>query len=156
MLIQVLLFMKVKLFFMTSYDKEIEKKIKNFDIIRLKTFIQFKTKEGWSEPFDAIIDTGAPTSLIPMYIWNQVEHDTIAEHNIHGISRKPECAIPIKIGRVSCILIDEEGNKTEELNIHSYLVLSNEVPLILGFKDLLSKFSTSFNYQKQEAYIIQQ
>jgi hypothetical protein len=33
--------------------------------IRLLTVAQFITPQGWSEPESAIVDTGAPISLIP-------------------------------------------------------------------------------------------
>jgi hypothetical protein len=147
--------MKVKLFFEVFKDREIEEKVKDFEIIRLKCFIQFKTENGWSKPYDAIVDTGAPTSLIPHYIWNKVEHIFIADHQVQGISSRPECAVPVKIGKVSCVLFDEEGNQTRELKIHTYLALTSEVPLIIGFKDILSQFSTYFDYSALEAYIEQ-
>lgn len=145
--------MQVKLFFEIFEDIEIEKKVKGFEIIRLKSFIQLKTQNGWSKPYDAIVDTGAPCSLIPSSIWKEVKHILIADHKVQGISRNPKCRIPAKIGKVTCILSDEDGNQTKELEIYSFLALTGEVPLILGFKNLLSEFSVYFDYHKLEAYI---
>jgi hypothetical protein len=81
--------MQVKLFFEIFKDIEIEKKVNGFEIIRLKCLIQFKTQDGWSEPYDAIVDTGAPCSLIPSYIWKRIKHTLIADHKVQGISRAP-------------------------------------------------------------------
>jgi len=44
------------------------------------------------------------------------------------------------------------GNQTKETEIHAYLALTDEVPLILGFKDLLTEFRLCFSYP-DEAWI---
>ncbi len=54
------------------------------------------------------------------------------------------------IGKVNCILLDEYDNKSRELAIHAYLAMTDEVPLILGFKDLLSKFRVCFDYGEND------
>jgi len=37
--------------------------------IRLLTVMQFLAVKGWGEPEIAIVDTGAPISLVPYRIW---------------------------------------------------------------------------------------
>jgi len=144
--------MSIELFFREFLNEEIEKKIKNYKLIRLMGWVSFKTYTGMGDPQEAIIDTGAPTSVIPFSMWKELPITRITTHKVQGINPKPECAIPIIIGKVKCVLLDEKGNQTKETDIHAYLGLTDEVPLILGFKDLLSEFRVSFNYP-DEAWI---
>ena len=125
----------------------------NFEIIRLRCNVQFKDKIGWTEAYDAIVDTGAYCSLIPLSIWENLKVEKIADYKIKGIQTKEECAIPVIIGKISCIIIDSEGNETSERNLYAFLALVDNVPLILGFKDLLSKFKMVFDFRTKEAYI---
>jgi len=145
--------MAVKLSFETIYDPVLEKKVKGFEIVRLKTLVMFKHVGGDVEIRDGIVDTGAYVTLIPKSIWKNLEIEKITEHEITGLSIKPECAIPVIIGKTCCSLIDENGGTTGELKFHSYLALTDKVPLIIGFKDLLSKFKVCFNYENNKAYI---
>ncbi|MBU4256770.1 MAG: hypothetical protein L6265_09030 [Thermoplasmatales archaeon] len=145
--------MVVKLSFETIYDPVLEKKVKGFEIVRLKTLVLFKRVDGNIEIRDGIVDTGAYVTLIPQSIWKNLEIEKIAKHEIMGLSIKPECAIPVIIGKTCCSLIDEHGSTTGELKFHSYLALTDKVPLIIGFKDLLSRFKVCFDYKRKEAYL---
>ncbi|MBU2565550.1 MAG: hypothetical protein KJ655_04785 [Candidatus Thermoplasmatota archaeon] len=87
--------MVVKLSFETIYDPVLEKKVKGFEIVRLKTLVLFKRVDGNIEIRDGIVDTGAYVTLIPQSIWKNLEIEKIAEHEIMGLSIKPECAIPV-------------------------------------------------------------
>jgi len=121
---------KIKLFFDVFEYEEINRKVKeHFEIIRLRGSVQFKYNNRWTESYDAIVDTGAYCSLTPLSIWENLKVEKIAEYKIKGIQTKEECAIPVIIGKV------------------------DNVPLILGFKDLLSKFKMSFYFRTKEAYI---
>ena len=50
-------------------------------------------------------------------------------------------------------MTDEYSRKSSELEIHAYLAMTDEVPLIVGFKDLLAKFRVCFDYSENEAYV---
>ena len=145
--------MSIKLFFREFFDKDIEEKIKNYEFIRLMGRIRFKTPNGWLDPEKAIIDTGAPTSLIPFSIWKEISITRITDHKVSGINPKPECSIPVVVGKTNCILIDEYGGKSRELAIHAYLAMTDEVPLIVGFKDFLTKFRICIDFQEDEAFV---
>ena len=145
---------KVKLFFDTFQYEELNRKVKeNFEIIRLRCSVQFKDENTWSETYDAIIDTGAYCSLIPLSIWENLQFEKIAEYKIKGIQTKEECSIPVIIGKISCILVDRYCNETKEKYMYAFLALVDNVPLILGFKDLLSKYKVVFDFRTKEAYI---
>ncbi len=91
---------KVKLFFETFKDKQIEKQ-NSYDLIRLKGVVQLKTENGWTKPYPAIIDTGAHTSVIPLSIWKQSKHEKIGKYKMFGISKKEACFLDVDIGKVT-------------------------------------------------------
>jgi hypothetical protein len=49
-------------------DPELDLKLDYGELVRLSSLIRFKTESGWSKLYEAIIDTGAHTSVIPRYI----------------------------------------------------------------------------------------
>ena len=59
--------------------------------------IQFKMEAGWSELYEAIIDTGAHTSVIPRYIWEGIYAEEKAGHFIQGLVPKEDCSLPVKV-----------------------------------------------------------
>ena len=120
--------------------------------MRLKGDIMFRERSGKIRGYDAIIDTGVFISLIPLSIWENVEYGKIARHSVKGIVPKKECSVDVIIGRIKVKLIDEE-NESDEMEIYAYLAMTDEVPLIIGFKDLLSRFRVCFDYCENEAFI---
>ena len=51
----------------------------------------------------------------------------------------------MNIGKIKLKLIDEE-NETGEIEIYAYLAMTDEVPLIIGLKDLLTRFRVCFDF----------
>lgn len=145
--------MQVRLFFTVGRDPELEKKVKNIEIIRLKAWVQFKAPNGWTDPYRAIVDTGAPISLIPFSLWNASQHRNLADHSVRGIVPKPDCSLPIKVGELICKLVDPEGHETKELSIKAYFAPGDDVLLILGFKDVLGRCPLHFDFAQDQAYI---
>lgn len=143
----------VKLFFSTSIYQPLNDLIPSHKIIRLKCLVQFETTSGWSKSYEAIVDTGGHTSVIPYSIWKKTKYKRISEYKISGLSPKPECAIPVIIGKNKCVIVDDLNNCTKEYIIHAFLALTDEIPLIIGFIDILQKFAIHFNYEINEAYI---
>jgi len=142
----------VNLFFETLRSRELEAKVEGFDIVRLRCYVQFEKRTGEISVHDAIVDTGAFISLIPFSIWKDVEMDRFADHRVGGLIQKPECSIPVIIGKIALRLVDEE-HQTEKIDIHAYLALTDEIPLILGFKDLLASFKVCFDYKDHSAWL---
>jgi len=142
----------VKLFFETLRSRELETKVEGINIVRLRCYVQFEKRTGEISIHDAIVDTGAFISLIPFSIWKDVEVDRLADHHVGGLIQKPDCSIPVIIGKIGLRLIDEE-HQTEKIDVHSYLALTDEIPLILGFKDLLASFKVCFDYKENSAWL---
>lgn len=144
----------IKLSFIELRDKKLEELVPGYGYLtRLICNTKFKKPDGWTKSYDAIIDTGAHTSIIPLEIWQDMETKILADHHVRGISPKKECYVDIKIARVKAVLFDENGNATPELEIFTYLALDENIPLILGFKTLLDKFKLCFDYKANEAWL---
>ncbi|MCK4613253.1 MAG: hypothetical protein KAU14_00495 [Thermoplasmata archaeon] len=120
---------------------------------RLFCGIRFKTKNGWYDTQNAIVDTGAPMTLIPLDMWNEINTRIVTDYEIFGLSHRKECLISVLVGKVTALIVDEKGNHSDELDTFAYLALTNKVPLIIGFKGLLSNFKVCFDQEKDNAFI---
>lgn len=145
--------MRVKLFFRTMQDSSFERKVRGLEMVRLKALVQFKTDGGWTDVYEAIVDTGAPLSLLPRSIWGESECAKIADHKVRGIVSERECSMEAKLGRLTGRVLDWEGNQTNDLEMYAFLAPTDRVPLIIGFKGLLSELSAHLDYPNKEAYI---
>lgn len=145
--------MSIKLWFKRIPNPKLEEKLPGIgDFTRLFCSIKFRAPNGWSKTRDAIVDTGAPISVIPLDIWTDIENKILTEHEIQGINPRKECALPALIGKATCILLDEEGNQSRELEILSHFALTNLVPLIIGFKGILENFKLILDYKQDHAF----
>jgi hypothetical protein len=59
--------------------------------IRLFVDVLFKRNKEYTEPYSAIVDTGAPISLIPLQIWKECQVQKIRESEIRGVVPRKEC-----------------------------------------------------------------
>ena len=134
-------------------DPELDLKLDYGELVRLSILVQFKTETGWSELYEAIIDTGAHTSVIPKYIWEGVQVEEKARHSIRGVVAKKECSLPVKVSIIKGMLFDEDLNHTKEVGFYSFCAIGDRVPLILGFKGLLERFTICFNISSGIAYL---
>lgn len=134
--------MRIKLFFDVSRGAE-------FETIRLKVAVQFRTQTNWTAPYDALLDTGAPAALLPQSLWSAAEHTIVAQGRRIAIAGR---VIAVNVGRVTCRLLDER-RWSRPLEVYAFLSLRDDVPLILGFKDVLTDFPLFLDYRKRRAYI---
>jgi len=51
------------------------------------------------------------------------------------------------------VLFDDELNHTNEVVFHAFCAIDDRVPLILGFKSLLERFTICFNISSGVAYL---
>jgi hypothetical protein len=109
------------------------------EVLRIQCRVQFKTAEGYGEPEKAIVDTGAPISLIPFDMWRYAEIEYLGEDYLRGVVPKGECYLPADIGRIKAVLTNKDGNTTNELVFLAYLSFTNKVPLIIGIMELMEK-----------------
>jgi len=146
--------MSIRLWFITFEDPKLKEKLPEYSyVIRLCCSLKFKEGNRWTDTKDAIIDTGAPTSLVPYSIWSKLDVEILTDYRITGVVPKEGCSLPVKIGKLKCILLDKEGNQSKEMETIAYLPETSEVPLILGFKKLLENFRLTFDYRANHAFI---
>ncbi len=130
-------------------DRVLEQKIPDLlPLVRLFCRIKFAGAE-LSEI--AMLDTGAHISLIPFYLWKKLDTQVVAEHVMKGAI--PDKSIPVNVGYVKARIIDGEGNISKEIRFLSYLAFTNNVPLILGMRDLLEKFDIHILFSQNKAYL---
>ncbi len=124
-------------------------------IIRLIGNIMLRQSDGnWTPEQDAIIDTGSFCSVVPQYIWASCAVDIIEPNaTIVGFAPDEVCHIPASIGRISGIIFDDKGHETRLLTFPAFLAHTDDVPLVLGFADLLTEFQVRFDYRTKVAYL---
>lgn len=106
-------------------------------------------------PLLAVIDTGAPFSIIPWALWKggasgiEFLADAPDWHVIHGIGGGSESS---EFGRLHVMLADEKPSLSAWLGIPAQLAKTNAVPLVLGVAGLLDTYEVSLN-EAGESYI---
>jgi len=59
----------------------------------------------------------------------------------------------VKIGWVNALILDRLGNQTSKLRFRAYLAPTDDIPLIIGFKDLMDRCELQFNSKSLKGYI---
>ncbi|MBI3921685.1 MAG: hypothetical protein HY318_09730 [Armatimonadetes bacterium] len=123
-------------------------------VIRLRTRTELRQSGGsYTRPLKAILDTGAPLSVLPRSLWQTLDTEIhVAQATFGGISQRKECQIPCAIGTVHLRLCDEAGNVSRVHDVPAFLAKTDRVPLILGFASLMEDLTIHFDYQKPEAW----
>ncbi len=143
---------KVELFFVEIDVPELRNLIKGYKMIRLMGRVMFKSKV-WLESTIAIVDTGAHISVIPKSIWQDTNYEIKGKYLLKGIIPRKECELEVLVGEIVCKLVDTKRNYTEDLKVNAYLVPTDEIPLIIGFYNLLDKYKICFEYRNNKAYL---
>lgn len=142
---------RINAFFETFLDKELYSKIQGRSkVIRVYCNLQFRTPTGFTEPYLAIIDTGAHTSIIPARIWKMSDHTILGDHYIAGLV--PNAKLDVEIGEMKAVFIDVV-NTSKEYSFLCFLSPDDRIPLILGFKELLSELRLTIDYPKNVVWL---
>jgi len=144
--------MKIQLSFSSEPVIDTKNEVELHKGIRLLTVVQFRTTETWSDPQIAIVDTGAPISLVPQKIWKKCGVDILGETELRGVIPKKECTLQVQAAKICLRLLDPEY-VTEEIETKAYLAQTDNIPLVIGFEKLLSEFNVFFSYYTNKAFI---
>lgn len=144
---------KINLKILEIEDVELKQNsIEPYLFTRIYITLCYKTKEDLFVYEQGLVDTGAIVSLLPKRVWGRLPIEIIGDHYIKGIVKKKECTLPVKIAKVKNKLIDEFGNETSEFITTVYCVDSDDVPLILGLKEVMDKLDLHILFSKEKAY----
>lgn len=144
---------RIRLHYSNALDLELIEKNIEIWLRRITVQTSFRKLRGWTQPYEAIIDTGAPVSIIPSAIWQEIEKEILLEeHKIQGIVPRKDSYLPVKIANIFCVLMDER-NLTGTLKIKAYLSLEEKAPLVLGFENIISKAKLYLDSENNEGYI---
>ncbi len=142
---------KINGFFEAFLDEELYAKLhRRSKAIRAFCLVRFKTNAGLTKPYPAIIDTGAHTSLLPLYVWKSVPYNLLGEHYVAGLV--PSTKLDVKVGELSIVFVDLL-NTSKEYKFLCFLSPSDRTPLILGFKELLSEFKLVVDYPRNVVWL---
>jgi hypothetical protein len=145
---------RVKLSFYETPDPDLVEAGICLHLIRLVCDLRFATPQGWTDVVRAIVDTGAPVSMIPKSIWRRTSVHLLSprEFELYGISVEEQeyPSVPARLGVVECILLDEM-QVAPPLELKAYLMPDDATPLVLGFEGLLTRCKLVLNYPDREA-----
>ena len=124
------------------------------DFVRIKCLVGFKKKDGSGYSLaEGIVDTGAYVSVIPEDLSEIIEKEITGRYRMKGLNSGEDCAIPVNVGKTTCILFDESGNTSGDLNIACFFADSNDVPVIIGFANILTRFKLHIDYPNKKAFL---
>lgn len=145
---------KIQLIIRKLRDYELEKCIPDIGkVIRIICHIRLKKRDGWGDIECGLIDSGGFISLIPFTIWQDTDVKILGNYTLRGVVPKKGCELPVKVGKVKGILLDNLGNLSDELEFRAYLAPTDKVPLIIGIKDLLENFKIWFDIKNETGFI---
>jgi hypothetical protein len=81
-----------------------------------------------------------------------LETKVLADYEVRGLAPKPECKVDVMVSKIKCVVFDEFGNQ-KEFEIFAYLASVGDIPLILGFKDILEKLDLHIEFGENEAWL---
>ena len=90
---------------------------------------------------------------MPHSVWAELPVEIIGTHCVQGIVPKQECVLPVQIGYLDFMIIDEEMNSFGPTRLSTFLADTDWVPLLLGFRDVLSRVRLVADHQSGEAFI---
>jgi hypothetical protein len=123
-----------------------------FSLVRVLCDLRFPLPQGLSDPYPAIIDTGAPTSIIPLSLWSQTRVRRLKSFRLQGLVARKECAISVTAGVIGAVLEDSQGHQLRR-SFRAYLAQTDEVPLILGVQDMLENGQVFLDLKAQTAWL---
>ncbi|MBI3319182.1 MAG: hypothetical protein HYZ89_01150 [Candidatus Omnitrophica bacterium] len=123
-----------------------------FWLSRILCSVRFPVAQGLSDPYQAIIDTGAPTAIVPLSLWSQTHVNRLKTFSLQGLVARKECAIPVIAGIIGAVLEDRHGHQVKR-SFRAYLAQTDDVPLILGMQDILAESKLFLDLKTETAWL---
>ncbi len=116
-----------------------------------RVLVSFRTKTGWTNSFTLIYDTGAVVSLLPAMFYSLLEVKRSAPIKLSGIS--PEIEVGARLTRAGLRLHDESGKTSKGFQAWIAIAEKDNVPLILGLKDVSDTHDFRVDSKKKRFYL---
>jgi len=118
---------------------------------RVWTRTQFKCSGGWTPVLRALIDTGAPFSVLPKSLWISLEVEGGFATSLRGLVPLRSAALRATFARVTCLLSDLKSRSTP---LHFWALLADgEVPLVLGCAGFLDRVTFTLDAPRHRAWL---
>jgi hypothetical protein len=139
----------IGLYFQKKIDLEQFQRGLVIRFIRLIGRVSFRTLDGWSITYDAIIDTGCPISVIPRSHWEEIEHRMILHQASIGLAGE---TVTGQLGEVT-LRFHYNNDVSPPITIKAHLLDGDDRPLILGFEDILTDIRLVSDFAVDTAYL---
>jgi len=138
---------KISLQFKTKYDGELLQHGLHVRIIRVITSAGFKTPNGWTIPFNAIVDTGNPVTILPEIAHRHIERKVLYPHpvSLYGVGKGQVSA---RLAEVEMLFVGQRKN-SPSLRLKAYLLPDDSLPVLIGFEDILTNLRFVSDYSRQ-------
>ena len=107
-------------------------------LYRVWARVRFRQAGRWSEAHPAILDTGAPYSLLPASLWSRLRVKRLVKMPLRGIVPGAAAELDAVLARVSGQLLDAR-HISPPLPFNAMLADTDQVPLILGWSGCLDR-----------------
>lgn len=144
--------MEIELFFKEYYDLELLEKGFNQRLLRLFANCTFRFTNSWSGIIPAIIDTGSPLSVLPEDLWKKCEKKIFTSTKIRGMVPDKKAYILTYYGEITCAFVDSK-HISREYKSKAFLSETSEIPVIIGFADLIDKVKLIVDYPEKKAWL---
>ncbi len=119
---------------------------------RLLTDLSLRSTGGWTVFRPAIVDTGAPVSLLPRRVWQSAEVHALSRIQVGGAVRKPECMLNVTLA-VVVFAIRDAVSQLGPIEAHALLSDTDDCPMLLGMRGILSDLILHTDVSSGEAYL---
>ena len=114
---------------------------------RVLVSAQFRRPDGWTPAFRALVDTGAPFSVLPKSLWVDLRVEGGFATHLRGLIPLPSAVLKARLAQVTCLVSDL---KTTTSPIKFWVLLAEgEVPLVLGCSGFLDRATLFLDAARQ-------
>jgi hypothetical protein len=142
----------ITLTFQTNYDLALLSAGLKVRLVRMLANVCFKTASGRTAPYEAIVDTGNPITVIPQKIHQQISSQILYPNKVAllGIGQGSV------LGPLASVVLSFHDPQTTSppLQAKVYLLDDDSAPLIIGYEDGLTELRLVSDYPQQQAYFV--
>lgn len=144
--------MRIALEVQRTLDLEASHRHRRLFLYRLLARVRFRQFVGWSDDHVAIVDTGAPYSVIPLSLWSSLKVHRLTELPLRGI-------VPGRTAQVSAVLAKVYGRLLDATHVSPRLPLwamladTDQVPLLLGWVGCLDQARLTLDAPRHVAWL---